>query len=49
MPKTYHYWESQFIYEATKEQELPGWVKGTGNLVQIIQKNVLREDLNNGG
>lgn len=34
-PKTYYYWEKQFICEATKTQSLPTGAEGTQALIRI--------------
>lgn len=43
-PKTYYYWEKQFICEATKAQSMPAGAEGTKALVRI-EPTQLRQDV----
>lgn len=43
-PKTYYYWEKQFICEATKAQSMPAGAEGTNALVRI-EPTHLRQDV----
>lgn len=44
-PKTYYYWEKQFIYEATKAQKMPTGAEGNQALIRIEPTQICSEEL----